>query len=146
MAAARAAKKSPVRKAAVRRKPRAQHFSVSHLADSRFEAGGLRAYFVYRDLGVARATGGRVGAQVVKAIEAVPKPMGRHRHSLKFQMIYVLKGWAKFEYDGQGVIKLTAGSCVHQPAGIKHEQIACSKDFEVLEITLPAEFATRSAG
>ncbi len=137
MPAARARKKAPAK--------RADRFSVSHLADSRFEAGGLRSYFTYRDLGVAGATGGRVGAQVVKAVAAVREPAGRHRHGLKFQMIYVLKGWAKFEYDGQGVIKLTAGSCVNQPAGIRHEQIACSKDFEVLEITLPAEFATRPA-
>jgi hypothetical protein len=31
---------------------------------------------------------------------------------------------------------------VHQPPGIRHVEIAHSEDVEILEITLPAEFAT----
>ncbi|WP_235580573.1 hypothetical protein [Rhizobacter sp. Root404] len=27
----------------------------------------------------------------------------------------MLKGWIEFEYEGQGTVRLEAGSCVHQP-------------------------------
>ena len=50
-----------------------------------------------------------------------------------------------FEYEGYGEHKLVAGSTVYQPPGIKHKEIAHSDDFEVLEITMPAEFATLTA-
>ena len=36
----------------------------------------------------------------------------------------------------------TAGSCVHQPPGIRHAELGHSDDLELIEITLPAEFAT----
>jgi quercetin dioxygenase-like cupin family protein len=58
-------------------------------------------------------------------------------------MVYVLKGWVRFEYEGTGEVTLQAGSCVHQPPGIKHREIAHSDDIEMLEITSPAEFKTR---
>ena len=69
----------------------------------------------------------------------------RHTHALAFQFIYVLKGWATFEYEGHGEHKLVAGSTVYQPPGVKHKEITHSDDFEVLEITMPAEFETRTA-
>ena len=35
-----------------------------------------------------------------------------------------------------------AGSTVYQPLGIAHKKIEHSEDFEVLQITMPADFAT----
>ncbi|MEO6436133.1 MAG: cupin domain-containing protein, partial [Tepidisphaeraceae bacterium] len=66
----------------------------------------------------------------------------RHAHALTFQFVYVLKGWAIFEYEGHGQHKLVEGSTVYQPAGIRHKEIDHSEDFEVLEITMPADFET----
>jgi quercetin dioxygenase-like cupin family protein len=60
-------------------------------------------------------------------------------------MVYVLKGWVRFRYEGVGEVLLEAGSCVHQPPGIRHAEIAHSDDVEMLEITLPAEFETTGA-
>jgi uncharacterized RmlC-like cupin family protein len=120
-------------------------FSVSHLAESEFRGEGLRPYFVYRDLGIKAATGGRVGAHVIRAAHPCNGGTGRHRHRLAVQLVYVLRGWVRFWYQGEGEIELVAGSCVHQPPGILHELIDCSTDCEVLEITLPAEFATIEA-
>ena len=37
---------------------------------------------------------------------------------------------------------LTAGSCVHQPPGIRHTERGHSDDLEMLEVVLPAGFAT----
>jgi quercetin dioxygenase-like cupin family protein len=62
----------------------------------------------------------------------------------EFQLVYILKGWIEFEfeYEGQGVVRLEAGSCVHQPPGIRHRELGHSDDIEMLEIVLPAGFAT----
>ena len=57
-------------------------------------------------------------------------------------MVYVLKGWVRFEYEGTGEVLLEAGSSVYQPPRIRHREIAHSDDLEMLEITAPAEFPT----
>jgi quercetin dioxygenase-like cupin family protein len=48
----------------------------------------------------------------------------------------------KFNYEGVGEVTAEAGSCVHQPPGIRHAEIAHSDDLELIEITLPGEFET----
>ena len=35
------------------------------------------------------------------------------------------------------------GDCINQIPGIPHRELACSEDFEVLEIVAPADFKTR---
>jgi quercetin dioxygenase-like cupin family protein len=57
-------------------------------------------------------------------------------------MVYVLKGWIRFEYEGVGEVTLSAGSCVHQPPGIRHTELGHSDDLELIEIVMPAEFGT----
>lgn len=116
-------------------------FVATHARDAHFERG-LRAFFEYRDLGIAKATEGRVVAHVIRAAEGADFSGQPHLHETQFQFVYVLKGWAIFEYEGYGEHKLVAGSTVYQPPGIKHKEIAHSDDFEVLEITMPAEFET----
>ncbi|HEV2740722.1 MAG TPA: cupin domain-containing protein [Candidatus Elarobacter sp.] len=115
--------------------------TVSHARDADWDAG-LRRFFAYRDLGVATATQGRVGAHVIRARAASDAPGERHHHALDFQMVYVLRGWVDFEYDGVGRVRLEPGSSVVQPPGIRHAELAHSDDLEMLEITLPAEFPT----
>ena len=115
---------------------------VNHLGPDSFKPDGMRPFFEYRKLGLAELTNGRVGALVARARPGKHPDAPRHTHALDFQFIYVLKGWAIFEYEGYGEHKLVAGSTVYQPPGIKHREIAHSDDFEVLEITMPAEFET----
>jgi len=117
-----------------------QPFNVAHARDAVWKPG-LRGFFEYRDLGIARATSGRVGAHVIRST-ATPGAGERHRHELEFQMVYVLKGWVKFDYEGQGEVLLEQGSCVLQPPGIRHAEIDHSPDVEMLEITVPADFGT----
>jgi quercetin dioxygenase-like cupin family protein len=57
--------------------------------------------------------------------------------------VIVLKGWIEFEYEGQGRVRLEAGSCVHQPPEIRHREIGHSEDIEMLEIVLPGDFETQ---
>ena len=119
-----------------------EKFSLNRAADAIYAGKGLRPYFRYRDLGIKRATGGRVGAHIIRAARACAEGTGAHKHKLKLQIVYVLKGEVAFWYDGQGEFVLRPGDCVHMPAGIHHELIRGSSDLEMLEITAPAEFAT----
>jgi quercetin dioxygenase-like cupin family protein len=122
-----------------------QRFVVSRANDEDFSEGGLRSFFSYRDLGIRDATSGDFGAHVIRAKHAVDEPQGAHRHDLGFQMVYVLRGEVTFWYDGQGEVMLRAGDSVLQPPGILHEIRGCSGDMELLEITMPADFATEQA-
>ena len=114
---------------------------VSHLKDAAFDQG-LREFFAYRDLGIAEATGGTAVAHVIRANEASDTVHAWHSHETTFQMIYVLKGWAEFEYDGQGRVRFEAGSCFYQPPSIRHRELAHSADLEMLEIVMPGDFRT----
>jgi mannose-6-phosphate isomerase-like protein (cupin superfamily) len=114
---------------------------VSHLAESTFEGGGLRAHYEYRDLGVAEATAGRFGAHVIRTRNS-EEISPAHYHTLEFQIIYILKGWVVFDYEGTGEVRLETGSCAYQPPGIRHAEVAHSADLEILEITMPAQFAS----
>lgn len=123
--------------------PRKQTFVASHLNPDAFE-GGLRSYAKYRDLGIAAATKGLARAHVIRMIPPCDPAVvsKRHFHDVEFQMIYVLKGWIKGEYDGAGVVTMREGSCWLQPPKIKHTVLDYSDDCELLEIILPAEFET----
>ena len=123
----------------------ASRFAVSHRARSKFVRRGLRNYFEYRDLGIRRATRGKVVAHVIRARPG-KAPHGQwHRHLCDVQFVYVLKGWAVFEYEGAGRVRMKAGTCFYQPPGIRHREIAHSKDLELIEIVAPADFRTEDA-
>ena len=118
--------------------------TVSHARDATFERG-LRAFFDYRDLGINQATGGKVVAHVIRAVPGSAFVGQPHLHHTTFQLVYVLKGWIEFEYEGQGVVRLEAGSSVYQPPGIRHREVAHSEDVEMLEVVMPGEFKTEDA-
>src|SRR5688572_1208316 len=117
-------------------------FSVSHLRGSRFERRGLRSYFEYRDLGIERATRGKVVAHVIRARPGKAPHGEWHTHDCNVQFVYVLKGWVLFEYEGVGRVLMKAGSCFYQPPNIRHREIRHSKDIEMLEVVAPAQFKT----
>jgi mannose-6-phosphate isomerase-like protein (cupin superfamily) len=120
-----------------------QRFTVSHLREEDFKGGGLRDYAVYRDLDVAAATTGLAQAHVIRLTRPWTPDVGKwHYHSVTFQLIYVLKGWIRGEFDGYGEHVFRAGSCWLQPPGIKHSVRDYSDDVELLEIILPADFET----
>jgi quercetin dioxygenase-like cupin family protein len=118
---------------------------VSQPGDAVFESDGLRPYFRYRKLGIEGATAGRVGAHVIHAERAVGREQGVHTHTLDFQLVYILRGTARFHYEGHGEVDCVAGTSIYQPPGIRHEVLECSADCEILEITMPADFPTHAA-
>ena len=106
---------------------------------------GLREIFDYRDLGIEDGTKGDYVAHIIKANGKTIQDDVRqwHVHDCDFQLVLVLDGWAEFEYEGQGVHRIEKGDCILQPPRIRHREIACSPDFEVLEVVSPADFGTR---
>ena len=118
-------------------------FHVTHLKDAVWDEG-LREYFAYRDLGMATATGGKLRAHVIRPSKTCDKPGDEHYHELDFQMVYVLKGWARVDFEGIGEIRFEAGSCMYQEPGIHHRVLEYSDDYTVIEITSPADFETVS--
>ena len=123
-----------------------QLFSASLAKDAVYKPG-LRTFMEYRDLGIDQATHGKFRAHVIRIKDDAAgahelHTTGLHRHECDFQMFYVLKGWIKFVYEGQGEHTFHAGDCVLQPPNIVHNELDCSDDLEILEIYSPAVHPT----
>ena len=76
-----------------------QHAVVSKFShvkpgDTDYKGGGLRDFFLYRDLGIADATGGQVICHLVKANPDRPPEEGTgwHRHECDFQIVIMMTG------------------------------------------------------
>jgi len=119
------------------------HFVHHRETDAEWTAG-LRKIFEYRDLGIAAGTDGDYVAHVIRAVEREDQDRihAWHYHQCAFQMVYILQGWASFEYRDIGVRTLRQGDCVNQVPGLIHREIECSQDLELLEIVAPADFKT----
>lgn len=106
----------------------------SHIkpGETTFTQGGLRDFFLYRDLGVAKATNG-------KANMAAEMGTGWHRHGADFQIVIMTKGRARFMYEDQETM-VEGGDVVHQRPGIRHFLFDYPPDMEYLEIVGPADF------
>ena len=120
--------------------PRALAESLSQFArmsatDATWNREGLRDDSEYRDLGLAEATGGRLGAKHIRALKPLPAPTGWHWHDMTAHYVFVLRGSLTFRFAG-------AGDGLSQPAGVPHNVIARSDDLEVLEINEPAQYGT----
>lgn len=120
-----------------------QTLVIDHSDGAVFEGGGLRDQFVYRHFGIEEATDGKYSAHVIRGGPGKP-PIENHIHTeIDFLMVYVLKGWVTFWYEGRGEETLKAGSVHLLPPEIKHGVVAWSDDIEMLEITSPADYGTR---
>jgi quercetin dioxygenase-like cupin family protein len=125
-----------------------QKLLVTHPENSHFESkqgnnGAARPMFVYRELGVDKATGGAYNAHVIKGVPGSKPPIAEHKHTaMDFLFVYILKGWMKFDYVGHGEHTLKAGSCHVIPPGLSHTVTGWSDDIELLELTAPGEYKT----
>lgn len=117
-----------------------QSFVINKIDDGVWGIG--RAGMQYRDL-IPDRQGGRFIASHIRILEGGPVPDYVHYHKIRFQMIYVYKGWVKLVYEDQGPpFIMNAGDCVLQPPEIRHRVLECSQGFEVIEISCPAEHMT----
>jgi quercetin dioxygenase-like cupin family protein len=112
--------------------------------EARYTDGGLRSFFVYRETGVNAATNGRIRVQLVRAAHKSAEAKGGtgfHFHTADVHVVYMVRGWARFDYDGVDTL-VKAGDCVHQRPGIVHSLYDWSEDMEFMEIIMPADFST----
>lgn len=119
----------------------ATKFSHVKPGDTEFKGEGLRDFFIYRDLGVAAATTGKLLVQLTRAQNAPEKGTGWHYHVADFHVVIMLKGWARFMYEDRETL-VAAGDCVHQRPGIVHYLYDYSADMEYLEVIGPADYKT----
>lgn len=103
---------------------------------------GRRDFFKYRDLLVGDATNGLMRAQTMAASAGMTRPTGWHYHVCEAQFVYGLKGWVDLEFEDGRKIRLKAGESLLIPGGMKHNETATSDDFELLEVTVPADMGT----
>jgi quercetin dioxygenase-like cupin family protein len=122
----------------------ATEFSHVKPTDTEYRDGGLRGFFQYRDLGIADATRGKVVAHLVRAKLPPTEGTGWHKHVADFQIVIMVKGWARFMYEDK-VTLVQEGDVVHQRPGITHYLFDYSPDMEYLEIVSPADFGTVAA-
>lgn len=117
--------------------PVQQSFVLSRAADSStFHQG--RAGMGYRDL-VPDRQGGRFIASHILIDDEGPVPDYVHFHQVRFQMIFVARGWVELVYEDQGEpFVMYAGDCVLQPPTIRHRVLRSSGGLEVVELGCPA--------
>ncbi len=103
---------------------------------------GPRSYFLYRDLGVAAATGRRVHIHALKATAQAPAGgTGFHTHSM-CQLFYVYQGWADLETRGRSGLRMVAGDAMCIAAGTHHNVPEFSSDYAIIEVCIPADYDT----
>lgn len=96
-----------------------------------------------RELGYGDKSKGTLGMHVAR-ITPGKDPQGSpwHMHHLDLHIGYFLKGWARFEFEGVGVVEFGAGTALFQPTWNRHRELELSPDFEAIEITMPAHYKT----
>jgi quercetin dioxygenase-like cupin family protein len=102
---------------------------------------GRRAFFKYKDLGVSEATDGKMRAQIMLAT-AEMQETGWHYHLCDAQFIYTLRGWVDLVFEDGRHIRVSEGESLLIPGGMKHNELAISDDFELLELSIPAKMGT----
>ncbi len=113
-------------------------FLVTRANEGQFEPmTGYRDWLKINDLGLSEATNGQFDAWKTKAAE-LGGSTGRHYHNYDFQIMYVIKGWVKMYYEGEGEMILNEGDFVYHPKGHVHDFMEYSEDLELLEIASPA--------
>ncbi len=119
----------------------AGEIAVATKAEPVFVAG-RRAFMKYRDLGVTRASNGRLRAQVTSSSEGLSEPTGWHIHLCEGQFVYMLSGWVELEFAAGRMVTIEAGDSIYIPGGTPHNETRTSDNFELLEVSLPADMGT----
>ena len=94
--------------------------------------------FESRDTGIAAATDGLAGVQVVRPATPAPN-LQLWSHEAEFFFMFVLQGSVTLHCEGRDAEQVAAGDCFVVPAETRHGLAQCSGDLELLEVALPAD-------
>ena len=103
---------------------------------------GRREFFSYRELGVTKATDGQMRAQVTIATQGLSEETGWHIHLCEGQFVYILDGWVDLEFAGNRKERIVAGDSIFIPGDTPHNETATSEEFQILEVSIPADMGT----
>lgn len=99
--------------------------------------------FLLRETDIERLSGGAIGARVYRATpDAKEHSTPWHWHEWGFQIGYITKGWAIYEFEGVGEVRVEAGTFLFQLPNNRHRELDSSPDFEGIEITVPGKVKT----
>jgi mannose-6-phosphate isomerase-like protein (cupin superfamily) len=102
----------------------------------------LRPGFTAADTGIGDATGGLVGARVLRAGGVASEGSDRYaQHDGELLWWFLLDGTARLEIPEWGDQVLQPGDSVAVPLAMAHTLVAASDDLELLEVTVPAALA-----
>ena len=96
--------------------------------------------FEARETGIGTATKGVAGVQVARRVPGVPVPPTQHDTDILFR--FLRAGTMTVRADGHPDHVLTAGDALMLPPDLRVAIHEPSNDLEILEVALPAEFAT----
>src|SRR5258705_11509011 len=92
-------------------------FARMSAADVTWNREGLRADSEYRDLGLAAATGGRLGVKHIPAPLPLDAPPRWRWHDITAPHVYVLRGWLPLRLPHvEAGVTVRAGDSLSQPA------------------------------
>lgn len=95
-----------------------------------------------RDLGLAAASGGRLGGAQLRNTGDTGYALDWHCHDNDFHFVYVLAGSFVLELEGGAAETMEAGSAAVLPALLRHKEYGFSADFAGMMVTAPAVFDT----
>lgn len=115
---------------------------VFHQA-SKVPYAAWRPGYEARDTGIGAATRGLAGARVIRPSGGANDALGAHDAEFVFR--FVLSGQVQLQLVGDGGAarggeNLGVGDAATIPAGIAHGLISPSADFQMLEVSLPADY------
>ena len=96
--------------------------------------------FEVRETGIGEATNGIAGVQVARRVPGTAVPATRHDGDILFG--FVREGSMSLELDGHPRRDVAAGDAFVLPPNLTAEIHGPSDDLEILEVALPAGFAT----
>ena len=101
---------------------------------------GRLAGFERQETGVCEATGGRASVQMLRPVGKPPEQTTSHTSELLFG--FVIEGRMTLRGEDQNSYALRAGDAFAVPPRWKMVLCECSKDLELLEVSLPGNFET----
>lgn len=118
-----------------------QTFCRSEVAKAVWRPWRLRG-FEARETGIGAATAGVASVQVARAAGPAEGEVTSHTSDILFT--FVLSGEVTLRGEGQGAHRLGEGDAFVIPPGLKTSLTDRSPDLQLLEVSLPAAFETRT--
>jgi len=120
---------------------------LSVAADEGRWSAGQWPSFEYRDLGLAKASGGKISAAHLRAIGGGRSSLDGddepwHRHEVDFELFYVLSGSVRIQNPNGEEFTLPTGSACYHPPRLWHRHCEITSDFSCVRIVSPVDAAT----